>query len=458
MGAFMTISHSSNQAKAGFTLIELVIVLGITGVIFSGLWGLLTSGSSQLQAQAAAQQYRQVIDATRKYITSDIAPYQTGQAIGIVTPAPTVDDLRTAGLLATNFADRDAYGNTILIAVDTIDASKQQWRFSVYSSGIGLSDKIGAQVSSLIGSEGGFVYSNATDGCVGAVNATACGSFNSFTLPIADLGIAPVGSGRIVTLAYTVDTNSGTAPWLYRKAGITPEQNTMQQNMLFNSGLSLNMQGSSIVTGNGSLSMGNAVGATTGATGILYMGNSDIANVKAITGRNSTMTFDDLSITTNTGDITISPKGNATFNLTGSLNAVFQGPAGINPIGADEDTERLTVYGGGRFLNLESKKFIYNSDERLKKNITPLADSLNNIMKLKGHAFVWKSNDEKTIGLIAQEVQAVYPELVNKGTDGMLGVDYGKLIAPVIEAIKELKKENDALKAQMQELKASIKH
>ncbi|MBY0427794.1 MAG: tail fiber domain-containing protein [Alphaproteobacteria bacterium] len=450
----MTMSQSSHHSKAGFTLIELVIVLGITGLIFSGLWGLLTSGSSQLQAQAAAQQYRQVIEATRKYITSDIAPYQTGQAAGPVATPPTVADLIAANLLSANFSDKDSYGNTIKIAVDTIDASKQQWKFSVYSSGTGLSDKIGAQVSSLIGSEGGFVYSNATDGCVGAVNATACGSFNSFTLPLSDFGIAN-GTGRIVTLAYTVDTNAGTAPWLYRKAGITPEQNTMSQSMFFNNGLSLSMQGSSIVTGNGSISMGNAVGATTGATGILYMGNSDIANLRNITGQNSTMTFNSLTVTTDPSGNDITMQSHQNLVLQSVSGTFIQSPSGaaISP----QDTIVLTVYGGARFYNLESLKFIYSSDERLKKNIVPLEDSLKKIMMLKGHAFEWKRNDEKTIGLIAQEVQAVYPELVNKGTDGMLGVDYGKLIAPVIEAIKELKKENDELKVQVQELKASIK-
>lgn len=455
----MTMSKISHHSKAGFTLIELVIVLGITGLIFSGLWGLLTSGSSQLQAQSAAQQYRQVIEATRKYLTGSYDPAL--DTVGFHTI--TVGDLSAAppggpGLLPTTFNSKDSYGNTILIEVETIDASKQQWRFSVYSDRTAvISDKVGAQISSLIGSEGGFVYANATDGCSAAGTATgiACGSFNSFalTLSTAYAGAITNGAGRIVTLGYTIDTNAGTAPWLYRKSTAAVEQRTMQDNMFFNSGLSLNMQSSSIVMGNGSLSMGNAAAATTGATGILYMGNSDIANLRDVTGKNSTMTFEDLTLKGTVGSMTMEAKGNIT--VQSETGTVIQTPAGASP--TDPNAIVLTVWGGGRFLNLESNKFIYNSDERLKKNIVGLENALAKVMKLKGHAFEWKSNHEKTIGLIAQEVQEVYPELVNKGTDGMLGVDYGKLIAPVIEAIKELKKENDDLKAQVQELKASIK-
>ncbi len=81
-----------------------------------------------------------------------------------------------------------------------------------------------------------------------------------------------------------------------------------------------------------------------------------------------------------------------------------------------------------------------SSDRNLKKDIEPLENSLAKISTLKGVSYNWKdeSNPEKQIGLIAQEVAKVYPEVVREDKDGLLSVGYQNLIAPIIEAIKEL--------------------
>ncbi|MDD5700155.1 MAG: tail fiber domain-containing protein [Candidatus Nanoarchaeia archaeon] len=96
--------------------------------------------------------------------------------------------------------------------------------------------------------------------------------------------------------------------------------------------------------------------------------------------------------------------------------------------------------------------FVYSSDKALKTNIQPLQNSLSKIKQLNGVSFNWKSNGEKSIGLIAQDVEKVYPELVS-GTEGNKGVEYGNLVAVLIEAVKEQQKQIDELKSQIQELK-----
>ena len=83
------------------------------------------------------------------------------------------------------------------------------------------------------------------------------------------------------------------------------------------------------------------------------------------------------------------------------------------------------------------------SDERLKENIVPLADSLEKIQKINGVLFNWKDasiDDKKThTGVIAQNVEKVFPELVDTNPKtGIKGVEYGNFIAPIIESIKEL--------------------
>ncbi|VVO38590.1 tail fiber domain-containing protein [Pseudomonas fluorescens] len=77
------------------------------------------------------------------------------------------------------------------------------------------------------------------------------------------------------------------------------------------------------------------------------------------------------------------------------------------------------------------------SDERLKNEIQPMKNATENLLKLQGVTFNWKQNGHPDIGLVAQEVQKVYPQLVR--TDGThLQVDYQKLVAPLIESVREL--------------------
>ena len=91
----------------------------------------------------------------------------------------------------------------------------------------------------------------------------------------------------------------------------------------------------------------------------------------------------------------------------------------------------------------------YSSDERLKENIVQLEGALDKIMSLTGVTFDWKeltdeerktihSHEGNDIGVIAQEVQEQYPELVHQREHGYLSVDYQKLTAVLIEAVKEL--------------------
>jgi hypothetical protein len=77
------------------------------------------------------------------------------------------------------------------------------------------------------------------------------------------------------------------------------------------------------------------------------------------------------------------------------------------------------------------------SDERLKTDVKRLENPTENLLKLHGVTFKWKQNNQADVGLIAQDVQKVYPQLVR--TDGEhLQVDYQKLVAPLIESVREL--------------------
>ena len=85
--------------------------------------------------------------------------------------------------------------------------------------------------------------------------------------------------------------------------------------------------------------------------------------------------------------------------------------------------------------------FFYSSDVTLKKNVQEIETPLAKIMKLDGISFNWKDSGKKSIGLIAQDVVKVFPEIINTDEEtGLKTIEYAKLVAPLIEATKEQQK------------------
>jgi hypothetical protein len=94
----------------------------------------------------------------------------------------------------------------------------------------------------------------------------------------------------------------------------------------------------------------------------------------------------------------------------------------------------------------------------LKKNIAPLKGALQKISALQGLSYVMKgdASGRTEYGFSAQDVQKIYPHLVveRPGPNGKeLAITYTGLIAPMVEAIKELKAENDELRVELKHLK-----
>ena len=94
------------------------------------------------------------------------------------------------------------------------------------------------------------------------------------------------------------------------------------------------------------------------------------------------------------------------------------------------------------------------SDENLKKDITIVTDAVSKVEAIKGVTFKWKENDGDSAGVIAQDVEKVLPEVVITGNteDKFKSVDYGRLTAVLIEAIKEQQEQIETLTAKVKEL------
>jgi len=119
---------------------------------------------------------------------------------------------------------------------------------------------------------------------------------------------------------------------------------------------------------------------------------------------------------------------NATGIFSGSSNFTF-----------DDATNSVSIAGTCSAANFNS-----TSDINLKENIETVSDALKIVLDLRGVKFDWKKNQAPSIGVIAQEIEQVLPELVTQSNPKT--VNYDGIIGVLIEAIKELKSEVDSLK------------
>ena len=109
------------------------------------------------------------------------------------------------------------------------------------------------------------------------------------------------------------------------------------------------------------------------------------------------------------------------------------------------DLEIYTQDAYNVFINPNKKTlsavggFFETSDERLKDFGDKVDVDLDKLMKLKKNYFVWKDGDGSSqIGVSAQEIQALYPELVSEGPNGILTVSYDKLSVIALAALDEV--------------------
>jgi|GEM_PF-3460710 len=130
---------------------------------------------------------------------------------------------------------------------------------------------------------------------------------------------------------------------------------------------------------------------------------------------------------------------------TGSDDHVFyKGDAG-----GFSSTELFRIRGNGNAWLAGT--LTQASDARLKQNIQPLSSTLNKLATINGYTYNWINSlrdTEEQIGLLAQEVQQNYPQLVKQNSKGELSVNYSGLVPVLLEGIKEQQKQIDILTKQ----------
>jgi hypothetical protein len=143
----------------------------------------------------------------------------------------------------------------------------------------------------------------------------------------------------------------------------------------------------------------------------------------------------------------VGPQGNVLMAHDGSIAGGYVGIRTTTP------AYELDVDGDIQCIQLHQ-----TSDGRLKSNVRQLTSVLDNIEKIRGVSFEWNSlaasigaeAGERQIGVIAEDVESAFPELVSTPDGGYKSVDYSKLTAVLIEAVKELRSENQELRRRIE--------
>jgi hypothetical protein len=184
-----------------------------------------------------------------------------------------------------------------------------------------------------------------------------------------------------------------------------------------------------LTIGDGSGNSVLAIVAATNGLSQIGLGDSDDDNYGQIILRHS----DGLLQIQNGGGGGISERG---LNITSSENV---------GIGDTTPSYKLDVDGTIRATG----DVIAYSDKRVKENIKTIDNSLEKVNQLRGVEFNKIGEDKKSIGVIAQEIENILPEVVREDDKGMKSVAYGNITGILIEAIKELKSEVEELKKQI---------
>ena len=219
-----------------------------------------------------------------------------------------------------------------------------------------------------------------------------------------------------------------------------------------------------------------ANGGGTGAVGLNVDGKAD-------TSGDSATAVSAIAIQTNSGNSTgdvIAVRGTSQVHLSQTNDDVFGVKGNIIDtagLGATYTSRGSAVQGvGGKYAIHGKSAGTYqgyfegivaatndviafqSSDKRLKTNIQKIDKPLEKILKLNGVSFEWKRDiDEKVenktnIGVIAQEVEKVLPEIVKKRDNDYLAIKYEQLVPVLIEGIKEQQEQIDELKKKLEDL------
>lgn len=396
------------NTQLGLSVIEMAFVLCLTAILISGIHRYTVNARNQIELGNDAQHFSLLVQAAERYIQANKS--SLGSSVNAVVSSGDLQPFLPSGIVTAQGGKRNQNVSLLIRQISPASGTTP------------------AQVQGLLVSYGGQGYNESELGAVaqsiGAVAGTAGnisggadirGVSGSWVTPVSDWSFAsatvPINPGYIMALVTMENANSALVATpgqqlVYRDAVAgKPELNKMNTNLGLWQNLVVN-------------------GGTLRADGLVKVG--------------------DMTLT--------SAPGMAQAVTVGSLSAAGLSAGTIKDVSIIELVGDATVNGKLTAAYIKANYIAGSSDRSMKNNLEIIDNALDKINKINGYEFVWKKNQHRDLGVIAQEVESVFPQLVTRNKEGNLTVNYNGLIAPLIEAVKDIYRMSSSAKVQLQGL------
>lgn len=418
--------------------------------IYNGFYVAISTGSAStpwiLERAADFDEPKEIAEGAFAFVTNGDVNGTNGFVLIEITPK--FDEGGYVGLSSLHFTQFSAPGETFAglglfktgndINVGTVSTS----RIVVNADDIDL-----APVS-----VAGITTTDRSDHFITRLIVDGFGRVNGFTS--ARYQLASSAQEGIVRLdANVFDTNSG----ITTLANVVRARNINASGIITAATFSGNFQGTG---GNGQINVDN-INAGIVTAQFFYGDGSNLTNILTGVGLATatqyvgsgatTLEFRGAAITsvvlnTASGVGTITIDGGRDIDSVGSANQVlYKNSSNIAAGSANLTFDGTNLVCGGTVTA--------NSDESLKENIAPIENALGKVVDLRGVEFDYKETGDHSIGLIAQEVEKVLPDLVYESEEGIKSVAYQNIVAVLIEAVKEQQIQIELLKYEINSLK-----
>ena len=352
---------------------------------------------------------------------------------GNISVSGTVDgrDLATDGSKLDNIqagATDDQTASEILTAIKTVDGANS-----------------GLDADVLDGQHGSY-YQNASNLNAGTISDARLPSSISSDITgnaaSADT-VDVVSSGDNASRMVVFTSGAGAAKTLNVDGGLqfNPHSNALTASYYYGNGANITSLNGSYIT-SGTIDAARVATLnqdTTGKAGSLYYNGSS----QRISTLSNGLGFHNLANNTGNGYTLFynSSTGLVGYSTSITNNNQLTNGAGYTTYSSNQATDTTSNVN---FASVTASGNVTAfSDATLKTDIHTINDALGIVGKLRGVTYKWLNNGEADIGVIAQEVQEVVPEVVKETLDGLKTVDYGRLVSVLINAVNELNEKLD---------------